>query len=250
MSANDGLYHEDAMVAHLHNKHYRDLSNNLRNLVRALYRDVQEDDLILCQKTEGYIKPDFYLECQGQRKYVSMKSGSATCLHEEYVDAFVAFLDSLGISKETQETILLYHFGDGTTDGSAPERIEYTTLRVMLNERIKRANLELNRDKATVKKILERCIYVGTMENAVHIDGIYFGDYEYGNIATLRQLDKHFYVRDWKWVNNLHVGPLQLRPHARYYGKEIKSAKRRRCLEAYWANLGNDIAFIAKRYDR
>ena len=252
MSSNEGFHKEDEMIAHLNNKKYGELSNNLRNMVRNLFEPMKlkEDDLISCHKVEGYLKPDFCLLCQGVEKFVSMKSGTAECVHEEYVDLFVKRLEDAGISKETIETILLYHYGDGTTDGSAEERIPYVTLRAMLDLRIQKANLELNHDKDFVMKMMRHCIYVGSSERAIPIDAIYFGDYEYGNLATVRQLDRHFMVRDWKWINNLHIGPLMLRPHARYYGKEITNQKRRRTLEAYWPKLGNDIAFIAKRYDR
>ena len=249
MPTNDGFYKEDVLIAHLHHQTFGKLPNNLKNLVRPLFGLVEDNDLILCSKVEGYIKPDFCIECQGKRKYVSMKTGSANILHQEDVGTFTTFLRQIGISQETVETILLYQYGDGTLDGSAAERIEYNELRVMLKDRIKRANKELNEDKEILKKVIRRCIYFGTQENAIPIDALYFGTVEFGYVATVRQLERHFKVHKWDWMENLHIGPLQLRPHARYYGKEIKNPKRRQRLEIYWANLGRDIEFISLRYD-
>ena len=158
MPMNQGLLHEEEMITHLNNKRFCELSNNLKNLVHALFPLINDDDLIQCAKADDYIKPDFYIECQGKRKYISMKSGSSNKLHSEYIRNFVLFLRSCGISKETQRTILLYHYGDGTLDGSAEARIDYPTLRLKLNDRIRMANRELNQSKEFIQKVIEHCI--------------------------------------------------------------------------------------------
>lgn len=249
MPTNEGNFKEKEIITHLNGKKISELSNNLRNLVVALYGVVDENEVISCELIEDYIKPDFIITYKGIKKYVSMKTGRAETVHEEYIKNFILFLRSLGISSRTQQTILLYHYGDGTMDGSGRDRIDYTALRFMLNERIQEANHELNANKDFVLKVIERCLFVGTLQNAIRIDCVYFGDYKFGEVATTRQIISHIKKRDWSWMNNLHIGPLQLRPHARYYGKEIKSEKRRQRLQCYWANFSSDIQFISSRYD-
>ena len=248
MPTNNGFFKEDEMVYRLNNK-YVDLSNNLKNLINALFGVVDENTTIKSEKIDGFIKPDFYIDCNGHKKYVSMKTGRATSVHQELVKNFVLFLRELGISKKTQQTILLYQYGDGTMDGSGTKRFEYEELRLKLKQRIKEANEELNRDKKILMKVVEHCIYLGTQENAIAIDCIYFGTYEYGNVVTRRQLDKYFRVKNWDWMENLHIGPLQLRPHARYINKEIKNPYRREKIEIFWANMTSDLEFISSRYD-
>ena len=86
-------------------------------------------------------KPNKY---KGIKKYVSLKSGRAESIHQEYIKNFILFLRSLGISKRTQQTILLYQYGDGTMDGSGKRRMKYHEMRTWLDERIKEAKNKLN----------------------------------------------------------------------------------------------------------
>lgn len=249
MPSNYGFLREDEMVSRLDGKRVKSLSNNLRNLMRDLFGVLNENAIVHCEKTQDFIKPDFIITYRGEQRFVSMKSGRCEIVHQEIVKNFVLFLRELGVSKRTQQTILLYHYGDGTMDGSAKKRIEYDRLRVLLHDRIKEANEELNKDKNFIMTVVDHCIFKGTIPNATPADCIYHGDYEFGVVATRKQIEKHIYRKDWNYMNNLHIGPLQLRPHARYIGKEIKSEKKRQALECYWPHLGADIDWIAHRYD-
>lgn len=249
MPMNNGKFIEVEIVDRLNGKRVKDLSHNLRNLMNALYGVLDGKQTVAAEVIEDYIKPDFVITYRGEKKYVSMKTGRAETVHQEYIKSFVLFLRSLGVSKRTQQTILLYQYGDGTLDGSAKERIEYNRFRLMMEKRIEEANEELNQSKEFVMKVIERCLILGTLENAIPIDCVYFGDCEFGHVATKKQIAKHIQYGNWKWMKNLHIGPLQIRPHARYVGKEIRNPKRRERVDLYWPNLSADIAFIAKRYD-
>ena len=249
MPTNNGKLKELEIIAHLNGKRVGELSNNLKNLLTALYGVLDDNEIVKCELIEEFIKPDFIITYKGIQKYVSMKTGRAECVHEENIKSFILFLRSLGVSVRTQQTILLYHYGDGTLDGSNNERIEYNKLRLMLESRIEEANNELNSSKQFILEVIERCLITGTLEKAIPIDCVYFGDYRFGEVATTRQITTHIKRKSWDWMKNLHIGPIQLRPHARYYNKEIKSEKRRQKLECYWANLSSDISYISSRYD-
>lgn len=249
MPTNLGNFKEKELIANLHNKKVKNLTNNLRNLVTSLFGVLDDKETIQCYKIEDFIKPDFVIVYKGQKKYVSMKTGRAETIHQELVKSFILFLRSEGISKRTQQTILLYQYGDGTLDGTGKSRIDYNQLRVMLDSRIKEANDELNQSKEFIMKVINRCLILGTLENAISIDCVYFGDYHFGVVATINQITKHINRKNWKWMNNLHIGPIQIRPHARYTGKEIKNPKYRNKIDCYWANFGSDIDYISSKYD-
>ena len=249
MPTNQGKLKEREVVDHLNSKRVSELPNNLRSFMRNLYGSLDEEEIITCEWIDDSIKPDFVITYKGIKKYISMKSGRAESVHQEKIKTFILFLREHGISKETQKTILLYHYGDGTLDGSGKERYDYNRLRVILNDRIERANQELNASKDFVWETISRCVLLGILENAIPIDGIYFGDYRFGVLATTAQIKKHMERKDWDWMQNLHIGPLQIRPHARYIGKEIKHPEAREKVECYWANLASDIDYISSRYD-
>lgn len=249
MPTNHGFLREDEMVYRLDQKKVRDLNNNLYHMMQELYGVLDDDEVITCYKTEDYIKPDFVIVYKGQTRYVSMKSGRSDIVHSEHVKTFVLFLRALGISKETQKTILYYHYGDGTLDGTGKRRFHYDELRYKLHDRIQKANEELNESKEFILKVIEHCVFVGTRENAIPIDCLYHGDYEFGTVATVKQITKHIKRKNWDFVQNLHIGPLHLRPHARYVDKPVVNERRRNTLECDWVNLPQDIDYISKRYD-
>lgn len=249
MGTNKGILKEDEMVIHLNNKTPKELTNNCRNLMKDLFGALDEEKIIKCQKTEGSVKPDYIIEYDGKKHCVSMKSGRSQIVHQEIIKNFVLFLRSLGVSKRTQQTILYYQYGDGTMDGSAKERMSYERLRLVLADRIKEANDELNKDKDFIWKIVERCVFIGAVQDAPEADALYHGDYEFGMVVSKKQVKKHIYRKTWDYLNNLHIGPLHIRPSARYIGREIVSEKRRQRVELFWPNLKDDIDYIARRYD-
>ena len=249
MPTNFGTQKELEMVMNLDGKKVGELSNNLRTFMQALFGILDNEEIVHCSKIEEFIKPDFVVTYKENKKYVSMKSGRAETIHQENIKTFILFLRSLGISKRTQQTILLYQYGDGTLDGSGKERMDYNKLRLVLEERIQEANEELNSSKEIIMKVMERCLFVGNLENAIPIDCVYFGDYRFGVTATVNQMRKYITRKSFHWMKNLHIGPIQLRPHARYINKDIKHPEAREKLECYWANFSSDIDYISSRYD-
>ncbi len=249
MHTNIGFYNEVEMIMMFNNKKFSELSNNGKYIIREIYGHPHDDDIIHARKVEEFIKPDFIVEMNGVEHFISMKSGSSEALHQEYVKNFCAFLKDNDISDETIETILLYQYGDGTLDGTGKERMEYNQLRYVLSERINNANKDLNVNKEFVLNVINRVIFKGTNINNQEADYLYHGNTDYGILVSKGQMMKHCSRKDWDWMNNLHIGPLQLRPHARYIGKPIIKPLSRERLEFYWAKYYADLEYISKRYD-
>ena len=249
MHKNIGFYKEDEMVLLFDNKKFCELSNNGKYCAKELFGHLKDEDTFKSEKVPDFIKPDFSISCNGETHYISMKSGRSNIVHQEYIIEFCKFLRNQGISTNTIKTILLYHYGDGTLDGSAKERFPLQKLKFLLENRIKEANKELNQNKEFVLMIIKRAVLKGTKEENIEADYLYHGDADYGVLVSKTQLMKHCNRRDWKWMDNLHIGPLLLNPHARYIGKEIKREKSRQRLEFSWPNLREDLEYISSRYD-
>ena len=154
-----------------------------------------------------------------------------------------------GISKQTIITILLFHFGDGTIDGTGEKRLGYHEISLLLTERIKKANIELNSSKEFVKEFIDRCVFDGAIEGFIPADCIYDGTLEYGVFVTRKQIHKHIETKSFSYYKSLHIGPLLLRPHARYTDGPIKNDRKRKVVVCYWPNLFLDILYIFRRYN-
>lgn len=247
---NRGQFKEDQMLVFLNNKKFKELSPNLHNMVEALFGVVDPDEMVYCEHGIERTKPDIVITIGQRKKYVSMKTGSAKAIHSEQIDSFITFLKSIGVSQETIETVLLYHYGDGTTNGTGKERRPTEQLACWLGKRLEEANDELNSDEF-VWSIINHVAFQGVNPNVPAADAIYFGDVEYGVIATVKQFKKRFARSDgrWRFFHNLHVGPIFIKPAARYAGTEIKEEERRHKVICEWFRLREDIEYISKRYD-
>jgi len=249
MHKNIGFYKEEEMVIMLNTKKVEELSHNAKYIIREMFEHPVPDSIVYAERINDYIKPDFSVKIANEIHYISMKSGTSNVVHQEYVKDFCIYLREKGISNHTLQTILLYQYGDGTLDGTSEKRFPYEKLRYLLADRIKAANAELNANKEFVISIIERAIFKGTNSENIEADYLYHGDKDYGILVSKTQMIKHCHRRDWAYLENLHIGPLLLRPHARYIGKEIRREKSRQRLEFYWANYYADLDYISKRYD-
>ncbi|MCR5693238.1 MAG: hypothetical protein K6G74_04685 [Bacilli bacterium] len=249
MHKNIGRLKEDEFVYALNNKKAGELSHNMKHILREMFGFFEESDIVKCGLVEHYQKPDFYIEFKGQKKYVSLKSGSSTVVAEEGIKQFLAYLREWNLSVDGQKTLLYYHFGDGTMDGSGEKRMDYRELIHKLAPRIVELNKELNSNKKFVKEFIYRCLFKGTQERNVEADFIYHGDVNYGVVCSKEQIFKHVDRRSWDYMDNLHIGPIQFRPHARYANTEIKREEKRWKVDFWWARLPADLDYIAERYD-
>ena len=253
MFKNPGILREEEFVHAFDGKKIDDLGYNQKHMLRQMFGIFDPEKTLKAELVDGFQKPDIWLEYDGQRKYISIKSGKAVVVGMENVKKFIRYLREWHLSEESQKTILLFHFGDGTVDGSGKERYDMDLFRVKLKKRIEALNEELNDNPEFVKEFVERYLFKGTQPNYIPADYIYFGDVNFGTICSKTQVMKHIGRRarenHWRFLFNPHVGPLLFRPHARYTGKEIKDESKRWEVNIYWANLFADLSYIAQRYD-
>ncbi len=245
---NHGYRKEDEMKTFLNNKVAGTLSQNLRELVINLFGVVDPNGVVYCEDGIDFTKPDFVLSYLTKKRYVSMKSGRADICHTEMANTFIPFLRSIGVSEETLRTILLHHYGDGTVNGTGKKRYDNRQVYEWLKDRIKKANIELN-NLEIIHRVCDRALFQGVRDDVPPADAIYHGDYEHGSVASRVQIELYLDDKNWLYAENLHCGPLFLRPHARYVDVEIKKPIQRQKVVLYWPNMPKDIAYISKRYN-
>lgn len=248
MTNNFGFVNEDEMANGLNNKKVSELSQNLKHMMKNLFGALDDEKEVTCVKTEEPIKPDIIIQYDGKEINVSLKSGGAEIVHEEHIDSFVNFLKEQGISKNTIDTILYFQFGDGTLDGTGQNRMPYEKLMYLLASRIRKANYELNSNKDFILKFVERCVFKGAKPENLAADYIYHGSVYYGNVVGKKELLFYVQNKEWQWYKSLHIGPLMIKPHARYVDRPIISEKRRHQVDVSWPKFYAVLDYISRRY--
>lgn len=245
---NKGFLQEDEVVMSLDKKRYADISYELKPILVSMFGFVDPDDLVYCYKFEDYTKPDFVVEINDAKHYVSMKTTSVY-VHQEKIESFIMFLKELGISDKTCETFLKYQYGDGTIDGTGHHRDPYNVVFAKLQAEIQEANRELNADQEIMWKVVRRCLFQGVNEKAIPADYLFMGDSQGGHIISKGQVYKYIRLKDWDFIENLHIGPLLFNPHARYVDKEVPERfNGRHFVDVKWPNLEKDIIYIERKF--
>ena len=247
-SSSNGYVIEEELCLALNHKKVKDLSVHLRFILQEMYGALEAEEIVECYPIETYIKPDIQIIYKGIIKNVSLKSGACDVLHDEYIDTFVQFLASIGVSEKTQKIFLLYQYGDGTLDGTGKVRLTGQQVERKYHDLLEFAKQEINNDKELIKQVVERVIFEGVDPDAWHADALYHGDVYSGTIVTKRQIMRHIMKNSWTTYDSFNIGPLLLYPHARYANGPVVSEKRRSHINIKWPNLLRDMEYMSKRY--
>ena len=227
-------------------KRVDELTPNQKALVAFLFPDVKPDSVIGCDLCADNEKPDFFLEIGGERHFISLKGGRTDEIHVENIKSLVLYLRALGVSKETQKTILLYHYGDGTMDGTGKQRWSARQLAIDFRQRLDAANIELNA-KPILRACLKRFLFVGADTSRNHADVIAYGDPTYFIYASRDEVFDVVMRKDYQHIQTLHIGPMIVRPWIRNLSRRQESEWKRCYAQVRYANLMGDIQRIAER---
>lgn len=248
MHQNPGIKKEEEVVLTLNEKKIKDLKPNFKFLLSEMFDHLEDDKVVQSNLVGGFQKPDFFITYDNQRKFISMKSGQAKIVHQEKLDTFIQFLKDIGVNEYCIEIFLYHHFGDGTMDGTGKERMSYSELQFRMRDQIRKFNKEVNVNKDIVAAVVDRCVFLGSQKDNIPADYLYFGDENYGVMCSRKQVQKHIYRKSWLYMDNLHIGPLQFRPHARLIQKRENEEGRLK-VDAWWAGLDKDVDYIGRRYN-
>lgn len=244
---NTGIQFEKDFIQCLNGKKYSELTENLKNVVKCIFRLVKDEDIILAEECDPYGKPDVKISLNGESHYISLKTNTAKHLHSESLDKFITQLEDYQISKETINTIKKFHYGDGTLNGTGDVRMTYDELFPLMISDIKKANDELNFYNERMVSIVEKFVFVGNNDRP-EADFLYHGSINFGIICSRNQVLKHLRKRNYDYMRNPHIGPLQFHPYARYATFKERNPYKRNIINFVWVNFVSDLEYISSHY--
>lgn len=248
----DGFKNEIDISKYLNNKQFKDLNNNMQHFLSfAFNKQISNDEFIFSgkiPKVEGKNpKPDIWITIGNQRKNVSIKKGSSNSIHQELLDEFCEFLESINISNTTINNLKLYHYGDGTLDGSGETRLEAKDAMLKYHNEIISANTELN-IKENLIKILNRILFTGVFSNPIITDIAYHGTVDYGVYASREEIIAYLIDNaDISKMSGIKFSVLTYQPWTRDAKRKAAHPKRRYLMQIKWGSMTNCIKKIAGR---
>lgn len=185
-----GYKNEIDFAVAINRKKYCELDENMKKFIKFIFNDIKEDDVLECRRYKMKHKSDVYIKLNGVIKNVSIKSGIRVSVHAEPINDFVKFLKEVKISCNIINYLLLYHYGDFTTNGSGNVRISASELKEKYKREIQIFNKYVNH-KNIIKKVITRCLFEGSSGKKV-ADYIYYGYVPNGIYASRNEIINYF----------------------------------------------------------
>jgi len=241
---NQGIENEFLLIKKLNGVLVSTLKGPLREFVHFLFPG--QEGILTCQKGYFHEKPDLILTLNGEIKFISVKSGRSISVHEESLTTIIPFLRSLGVDNHILKTIVYFHYGDGTLDGTGPTRFTSNDLRRVMNSYFLEASHYLSK-KEIVFPCLERFVFRGLEINGRRVDAVYYGNDVRAAFASREEIFALFARSARRHTGTINIGPFTYQPAVRNFYGYGNEEKRRNESEIKWRGLYFDLGEIRKR---
>lgn len=248
MSSNvQGFKNEQDMINYLSEKMFCELNDNMKEFINFLFPFITKDNIIKIKKGETNQKPDVIITVDEVSKKISLKMGNGNSVHQENIDLFTSFLTELDVPEMTIQELLLFHWGDNTTDGSGSSRITSKQWKNDNEDKLVEINKILNNNNK-LKQIINRILFQGKSNNFNKVDCIYYGDINDGLWATDDEIIKYILNNQFNG-KSIHFGPLNYQVWNRCINRNPKTEKRRTVMQIKWPSLKKDLINIEELRD-
>lgn len=250
MGRNSGFENEEEIVIALNDKTLKTLSNkNLVAFIKDLFPNITLHDKIYCTLCDRQVieinnrkqsmnpKQDIVIIVNEVEKFISVKKGSGNSVHEEKLETFIDFLvKELQASDEVVKSLKVFHWGDGTLDGTAsPEkRLKGKDITITY---AKEMGIIHDFFKENKRKIIERVLLHGAHKEIVNkVDFIYHGSVESGvwcNIDYAIEVNQE--IENEK--SPISIGFFSFQNQNRNTTQNPKKESARKSIQFKWANM-------------
>lgn len=241
-----GYQNECNFVDAINNKKYCDLNNNIKKFIKFIFENIKDDDILECKRYRTFDKADVYIKLNGVIKNISLKSGIRVSVHAEKIETFIDFLREIHINEKIINILLLYHYGDFTTNGTGCVRLSAKELKARYEKEIKIFNKYINH-KNIIKKIIIRCIFDGTSRKNT-TDYIYYGDIENGIYASKDETINYFCNSKAFEIITPHFSYLVYQNWNRNIVYNTKLESHRYYCQFKWPTILDDLQKIRNKY--
>lgn len=246
----NGYENENSFVYYFNNKKIYELDPISQELISTIYGNLDKNESIRCKLNLNKQKSDIIIIINNIKKYISIKKGYKNSVHTEHIFSFIKFLKECGMSNCLAQKLLLFHYGDGTTNGTGKAR--FSTKEYILNhpEDIRKLNCFFNND-SFIKKAIERIVIYGINSN-VPIDAIIWGMPNDFMWLTKDEIIDICIKHKGISKNGLAISGIFYQPFNRCLNFNSKYEKYRHYVQFKWYHLSDDIietmAFYRKKW--
>ena len=243
---NDGLKNEKDIIKYINEMRYTyRMNSNIQKFLNEIFDfDISTTEIKAYNYAENY-KPDMIITAKGVSKYISIKSGESNSVHQEHVHSFISFLEENGFSGEERYNLLLFHFNDGTTNGSGLIRKSAAEFLEQKQHEIQKINEKIN-NEYILSKAITRILFKGECYNIPTVDYIYYGTIDKGLWASKEEIIK--FMNNAKiFTSSIHISKLYYQSLHRNLKHDKYREHRRYYVQFKWYSIKEDLQYIMSR---
>jgi len=236
-----GFDNENALYEALHKKTVKELNENLKNLIKSIFNNVNEDSTVICEKIGGHDKTDLAIKIGNEQHTLSVKKGSGNSVHQEPVEDFIRYLEeNFDIPKDVKNDLRFFIWGDGTLDGTGTKKNRMTASELKKKYPEKINNIQ-NYFEKIEQELIDRFIIKGAKSDNIP-DYVYYGTVEKGIWCKSDKIAEWMIKNKPKNNKAIYIGRLTFQAWNRNIkGEKEKTEKKRGHIQLKWGNIKEDL---------
>ncbi len=234
-----GIINELNFVELFNNKIVKNLSKNAKELLYALFDNIDDNDIVICWKNKYLEKSDIKIKIKNNIKGISIKTGNECSMHQENKYKFYAYLNKIGVEEETID--MLDKFMIGKINNQKVDAKTYILNNVTDITKIKQVF-----NKYYIKnKLILRFIFQGTENQMYDCMAIIYGTPQNFIWATNSEVLQYL-LKYENNVNYINISNLNIKCYDRNLKGNPKHEKKVDDIQVKWYSLKEDILYITK----
>ena len=240
---NDGFINEKVLREYINMNSFNTYNANIKAFLTFIFGEKLNTTLpFKAEKKAGQVKPDLVIKHNGIEKYVSVKKGSGNSVHQESINMFFPYINSL-LGSATLNNFKTFHYGDDTTNDTGTVRYSAAQCKSRYAKKVTDLNNELNK-WSNLSTFLDRFLFIGNV-GSLTVDVVYHGTIDSGLWATREEIIS--YIKNHRFdTNAVHFGPLTYQVGGRDEKRTAVHPDRRYVMQIKWGNLTKDLEAIRK----
>ena len=243
----EGFDNEKRIVNNLNNQRFTDLNNNLKEFVRDLFPEINNEEIICASCDGGQNKSDLLIWTNTNlkdKKRISVKRGSGNSVHQEPIEGFIKYLDNnYSVNIQIKNDLRFFIWGDYTFNGLGKKEDRMSSIEISnkFPDLINRISLFMDKNKI---KLIERFVIKGPKSKSSP-DFIYYGDEKKGYWGKSKQVLK---MLSKKTSNSaVPIGGLTFQAWNRAIKEGSSSEHKRGVIQLKWPSIKEDLKRIMKK---
>lgn len=238
-----GFQNEINFAKYLDHKKYSQLSKDYKELIKALFAEVDNNSKIDCWRSQRKEKADIKIKVNNEVKGISIKIGHNCSVHQENSESLFRFFDKIGV--ENKVITYIRKFLEGYSNGVRVDAISYIERNEDEIEKIKNS---LNQYYIKANLII-RFLFLGTEKQNYDCDAIIYGKPEKFLWATKSEIFHYLLECETPKVQRINFGSLSLKSYDRNLRNNPLRRAKEKDIQIKWYTIEKDMLIIKELRD-